>query len=113
MNADDWHADVELPTVDGRYYRKIDNIADLLNYKNCLVKVQKREAYGKIKYLSGGILNHVDTKLRYVYVRSLATHQCFCLQIPLCDFWVLPPAEQKIDEEIEAMERVLKIHLIE
>lgn len=98
---------INTPTVDGRKYTKVEKPEELLQFKNCMVKVKKREGYGRMKCLSGGILNHIDPQLRYVYIRSIATHKCFCMQIPMCEFWVLPPRDE--DAEIRAWQEVLKV----
>lgn len=107
MDEQDFENALATPTTDGRKYVKVDRPEDLPLYKNCLVKLKKAEGYGRWRCLSGGILNHVDPQLRYVYIRSLATNKCFCMQVPTCEFWALPPKEE--DAEIRAWQEVLKV----
>ena len=107
MDPDDFEAAISTPTTDGRKYVKVTRPEELPAYKNCLVKLKKVGPYGRMQCLSGGILNHVDPRLRFVYIRSLATHKCFCMQVPLCEFWALPPREE--DAEIRAWQDVLRV----
>lgn len=90
MKKEEWEQSLHSPTRDGRTYQKIEDSADLLDYKDCLVRYKRVDGYGGVKYLPGGILHHVDPELRYLYLRIPGTPTTFCLQIPLCEFWVLP-----------------------
>lgn len=87
MEQAEFEAAIAEPTADGRTYEKVEEVSDLLSAKNCRVRVKRKD---NTKFMAGGILNHVDRELRYLYVRSVATHKCFCLQIPEHDFWILP-----------------------
>lgn len=87
MTPEQFEASLEQLSQDGRKYGKVNKTTDLLAAKNQMLKAKKRDDG---KCLAGGIVNHVDPDLRYLYVRSVATHKCFCLQIPEYDFWLLP-----------------------
>ena len=87
MTPEEFEQLIHTPTADGRLHEKVQDPTELLDAKNQIVRARKREDG---KCLFGGIINHVDPDLRFMYVRSLATKGCFCLQIPLYEFWILP-----------------------
>lgn len=86
MTPAEFQASLQQSTPDGRLYIKVERNEALLESKNCRIRARRHDG----KCLAGGILNHVDPELRYLYIRSVATHTCFCLQIPENEFWVLP-----------------------
>ena len=89
MTPEEFEQLIHTPTADGRVHEKVQDPTELLDAKNQIVRARKQDG----KCLFGGIINHVDPELRYLYVRSLATKGCFCLQIPLYEFWILPPKD--------------------
>ena len=107
MKQEDWEADIARPTLDGRKYRKIEKPEELFDHLNCLVKARRPDGYGRTKYLSGGILHHVNEELKYVYVRIPGTPNTFPLQIPVCEFWILPAPTA--DKELKEWQNFLKV----
>lgn len=106
MRQQDWEDSLATPTTDGRVYREVES-QQLPAYKNCLIKAKRKTGFGEWKYLSGGILHHVDPALRYLYIRIPGTNTTFPLPIPECHFWVLP--QHASDEEIEQWEGFLEV----
>ena len=106
MRQQDWEDDLVTPTTDGRLYKFVVPVA-LPHYKNCMIKARRKCGHGLWKYLSGGILHHVDPALQFLYVRVPGTNQTFPLPIPECEFWVLP--QHASDDEIQKWQDMLKV----
>lgn len=90
MTPQEFEMLINTPTADGRVHEKVEDPHELLEAKNQIVRARKADG----TCLYGGIINHVDPALQYLYVRSVVTKQCFCLQISCCVFWLLPPKDE-------------------